>query len=131
MEWFCVLNFRRKNRYNVINCQCNNKNPPYQNCKFMTQGKVLVLRLGVNCHIVKMNYFLFWAQLSWKPKWSFLISCCLSVFKLFTFSSSFPVVLFTKILMIDFDLKRKCTILFFFTKILTRILNCVWNLSQL
>ena len=34
------------------------------------------------------------------------------------------VVLFTKILTIDFDLKRKRTILFFFTKILTRILEC-------
>ena len=34
------------------------------------------------------------------------------------------VVLFTKILTIDFDLKRKRTILFLFTKILTRILAC-------
>ena len=35
-----------------------------------------------------------------------------------------PVVLFTKILTIDFDLRRKRTILFLFTKILTRILAC-------
>ena len=35
-----------------------------------------------------------------------------------------PVVLFTKILTIDFDLKRKRTILFLFTKIPTRILTC-------
>ena len=35
-----------------------------------------------------------------------------------------PVVLFTKILTIDFDLKRKRTILFLFTKILRRILAC-------
>ena len=34
------------------------------------------------------------------------------------------VALFTKILTIDFDLKRKRTILFLFTKILTRILAC-------
>ena len=37
-------------------------------------------------------------------------------------SNYIPVVLFTKILTIDFARKRKLTILFLFTKILTRIL---------
>ena len=40
------------------------------------------------------------------------------------FGDDDTVVLFTKILTIDFDLKRKLTILFLFTKILTRILAC-------
>ena len=55
-----------------------------------------------------------------------LYSCCLYVYDVVStldLHQRFKtVVLFTKIITIGFDLKRNCSIMFLFTKILTRIL---------
>ena len=57
-----------------------------------------------------------------------LYSCCLYVYDVVStldLHQRFKtVVLFTKIITIGFDLKRNCTIMFLFTKILMRILAC-------